>query len=104
MPYSARTIGNDPKVAVSTASGPRSWSCTHVPKAPSKIRTRSRRAARKSDIGDRLPERLPRLACQFHERFVARRSARATPVLAGSSTPRPEAATVVGDHEVDGAV
>src|SRR2546421_12204192 len=110
MPYSARTIGNDPNVAVSTAStptsknswcisamrsgrvsttcslqpsssgppkssGPRSCSCTHVPNAPSKIRTRSRKAARKSDIGDRLPERLPQLACQFRERFVARRSA-----------------------------
>src|SRR5436190_4916855 len=32
------------------SSGPSSCACTHVPNAPSKIRTRSRRALRKSDI------------------------------------------------------
>src|SRR5215207_3994215 len=58
------------------SSGPRSWSCTHVPKAPSKIRTRSRRAARKSDIRDRLLEGLTCLAGHFRTRFDARRSDR----------------------------
>src|SRR6266536_1996029 len=92
--YSDKKTGNDPKVAVSTAStptsknsrcisamtsgrvsttcslqpsssgppkssGPRSWSCTHVPKAPSKIRTRSRRAARKSDMGEKATGASP---------------------------------------------
>src|SRR5918994_4903404 len=114
MPYSARTTGNDPNVAVSTAStptsknslciramtsgrvsttcslhpsssgppkssGPRSWSCTHVPNAPSKIRTRSRSAARKSDIvgqatgGSPAPHRsLSQARCRASERSQRR--------------------------------
>src|SRR5262245_63014730 len=43
------------------SSAVRFWSCTHVPNAPSKIRTRSRSAARKSDILPRLLEGLRRL-------------------------------------------
>src|SRR4051812_1106607 len=43
------------------SSGPRSCACTQVPKAPSRIRTRSGKVARKSDMRrSRLPARLLR--------------------------------------------